>query len=84
MSAKSVGENTAAFRVTPVDSEQCGRIIEHTSDCLDHAARELDTSFEPVAVYFNLRGRSAGMYCVDGHDRFIRYNPWLFARDLAP
>ncbi len=66
--------------ITPIDGGQRRRVEERTRDCLDIAGRELHREFASIPVLFDLKGRSAGMYRVNGNRRVIRYNPWLFAR----
>jgi SprT protein len=36
--------------------------------------------FDPVQVLFDLGGETAGMFKVVGRRRWIRYNPWIFAK----
>lgn len=66
--------------ITPIGSEQREQVVARTQEYLEHAGRELGRNFAAIAVSFGLSGRSAGMYCVHGDSRIIRYNPWLFAR----
>jgi SprT protein len=35
---------------------------------------------QPIPVFFDLRGRAAGMYRVARREAIIRYNPYIFAR----
>lgn len=66
--------------ITPIDNGRREKVVACTRDYLDIAGRELNRTFTSIPVRFDLRGRSAGMYRVDGGERVIRYNPWLFAR----
>lgn len=68
--------------VTPLDATRRQRIVAATAQCLEQAGRELGRAFPLPPIRFDLRGRSAGMYRVQGGDRVIRYNPWVFARDI--
>lgn len=40
----------------------------------------LERRFETIPVLFDLKGRTAGMFKAHGRRRWIRYNPWIFAR----
>lgn len=66
--------------ITPIGIEQRRQAVARTQEYLEYAGRKLNRDFATIAVSFDLSGRSAGMYCVHGDKRVIRYNPWLFAR----
>lgn len=66
--------------VMPLDSEQQEQILSATEACLYQVAVELERTFDPIPVYFDLKGRAAGMYKVKKSQRMIRYNPHIFAR----
>ena len=65
--------------ITPIDNSQRQQVVEHTNHIVDLAAGLFDLSLPAIAVRFDLRGRSAGMYKAQGSERLIRYNPWVFA-----
>lgn len=44
------------------------------------AERHFERPFERIPVLFDLRGQSAGMFKRVGERRWIRYNPWIFAK----
>lgn len=66
--------------VMPLDSEQQEQVLSATETCLYQAGVVLERTFEPIPVYFDLKGRAAGMYRVKKSQRMIRYNPYIFAR----
>ncbi|MEW5757478.1 MAG: SprT-like domain-containing protein [Pseudomonadota bacterium] len=66
--------------IAPIDAEQQQRVRIATYDYIQLAGRLFNRCFPPIDVSFDLRGRSAGMYRVRRHERWIRYNPYLFAK----
>lgn len=66
--------------VMPLDSEQQEQVLSATETCLYQVGVVLERTFEPIPVYFDLKGRAAGMYKVKKSQRMIRYNPYIFAR----
>lgn len=63
-----------------LNSEQQEQVLSATESCLYQAGVVLERTFEPIPVYFDLKGRAAGMYKVKKSQRMIRYNPYIFAR----
>lgn len=66
--------------VMSLELEQKEQIIFATEACLYQASIILERSFQPIPVYFDLKGKAAGMYKVKQSQRMIRYNPYIFAR----
>jgi SprT protein len=66
--------------VQPLDARGRQQVREVTCACLRRAGEIYRRRFAPLPVRFDLRGRAAGMYRVCGGKRWIRYNPWIFAR----
>jgi SprT protein len=66
--------------IIPLESEQEQQIIAATDACLHQASTQLNYSFKPITVLFDLKGRAAGMYKVNKSRRVIRYNPYIFAK----
>ncbi len=66
--------------IQPIDERQRVNVTTATQQCVAHANKLLDTSFDEIPVRFDLRGRAAGMYRVVRGQRLIRYNPYLFAK----
>lgn len=60
--------------------EQQEQVLSATETCLYQAGIVLEHTFEPIPVYFDLKGRAAGMYKVKKSQRMIRYNPYIFTR----
>ena len=55
-------------------------VVEQTAYRIRQASELFGRKFAEIPVYFDLRGRSAGMYRVRLGDRAIRYNPVIFSR----
>lgn len=71
---------TTVAPITPLQQQQ---VREQTRLYLGRGNRLLDCSAPLPAIDFNLRGRAAGQFRVQGGRVCIRYNPWVFALDLA-
>lgn len=56
------------------------QIIDKTQYYIDTANRLLDQSCSPIAVKFDLRGKSSGMFVVKSNACLIRYNPVIFSQ----
>ncbi len=73
--------------IQPIDSTQQALVKSATLGFIHRATEHFQQAFAPLPVAFDLRGRSAGQFQVQGnrlrrHYR-IRYNPWVFAVDLT-
>ena len=66
--------------IEPIGIEQQHPVLAATDRYLSEAEQIFDRRFERIPVLFDLRGTSAGMYKVFGKRRWIRYNPWIFAK----
>jgi SprT protein len=66
--------------IIPIGTSDEERIREATVAYIEQARSLFERPFAPVAVSFDLTGRTAGMYKVDGRRRIIRYNPYIFAK----
>jgi len=66
--------------IQPIDEDQRRRVVVATDHWVERARQRFGRAFEPVPVRFDLRGRSAGMFRVEGRRRWIRYNPWIFGK----
>jgi SprT protein len=66
--------------ISPINRADQARVVEATADYIERAASHFGRRFATVPVLFDLKGRNAGMYRVRGRQRWIRYNPWLFAK----
>ena len=42
----------------------------------------LDIELAAIDVRFDLAGSAAGMYCYKAASRWLRFNPWVFAKDM--
>lgn len=66
--------------IEPIDCLQRRQVMTATHQCLAKAAEIMQREFVIIPVEFDLTGRAAGMYCVKNKRRWIRYNPYLFAK----
>ena len=66
--------------VEPIDAQQQQQVFDHTEHYLGEAERIFSRKFDRIPVLFDLRGLTAGMYKVQGRRRWLRYNPWIFAK----
>ncbi len=66
--------------------DQCEQVRRLTRETVQKAAQILGCLLPNIPVYFDLKGRGAGMYChrIRPERRcWIRYNPQVFAADFA-
>lgn len=70
--------------VLPIIPSQQQEVIEQTHYFIQLGNKLLGYSFGAIPVFFDLKGRAAGMYKVTGRrhrvQRRIRYNPWIFSK----
>jgi SprT protein len=69
-----------AGAVQPIGSARRSEVLYRTEAFICRAEAIFNRRFERVPVLFDLKGRSAGMFKILGKQRFIRYNPWIFAK----
>jgi len=67
-------------RIEPITARQEQQVLAATQACIEQASMLFRKRLKPIPVYFDLRGRSAGMYRLRGGHRSIRYNPYLFSK----
>ena len=66
--------------IEPIDGPQKRLVLERTEHYILTAQEDFSRKFAPLPVLFDLQGSTAGMYKVLGKRRWIRYNPWIFAK----
>jgi len=66
--------------VQPIGESEQGLVTEATERFIGEAEGIFSRRFERVPVTFDLSGTSAGMFKAYGRQRWIRYNPWIFAK----
>lgn len=69
--------------IEPLNSACQNEVRECTRRYIQQAADYYQTPFQPIEVLFDLKGRAAGMYRRQGKRRWIRYNPYIFAKYFA-
>lgn len=75
---------SSAPNILPIDEAIQLRVTKEVERYIDYAQQVFAQQFQTLPVRFDLKGRAAGMYCVKGRldqlQRYIRFNPWLFAK----
>jgi SprT protein len=66
--------------VKPINDRQQQKVIATTRHYIARAAEIMQCKLTTIAVEFDLKGLAAGMYCVRAGQRWIRYNPYIFAK----
>jgi len=66
--------------IDPITPGQQQQVIERTSDLLQQCQKHFGRAFKPIDVHFDLRGRSSGMYVLKHKQRYLRFNPFIFAK----
>ncbi len=69
--------------VTPISNHQQLQVKLETLRYIEQAATLFRRSFEPVDIIFNLKGMASGIFCSNGTQTMIRYNPYIFAKHYA-
>ena len=66
--------------IIPIESDLQSQVVARTHHYVDLASKIFNHAFPVIPVNFKLTGRAAGMYHVQRSKRFIRYNPYIFAK----
>ncbi|MDH5484809.1 MAG: SprT-like domain-containing protein [Gammaproteobacteria bacterium] len=66
--------------IQPIDQQQQLEVIQRVDYYLQRAAEIYQQDFSAIPVYFDLKGRAAGMYLLQRQQRWIRFNPYIFSR----
>lgn len=69
--------------IEPIDPEQQAVVVNSTRQYIALAGELFGREFQVIPINFNLTGRAAGMYHVNRHERYIRYNPYIFSKYFA-
>ena len=69
--------------IEPITGEQELEVRDHSLRYIALAEEVFERRFERIPVHFDLRGRAAGMFKVDGSGRWVRFNPWIFSKYYA-
>lgn len=76
----SMTDKSSIVTVDPIGVELQQQVVATTNDYIQLGAEHFGRAFSEIPVRFDLKGRAAGMYRVHNRQRFIRYNPYLFAK----
>lgn len=74
------GNQSINMRVEAINKAQQGQVIAETNHCITRAAEHFERTFSELPIYFDLRGKAAGMYRLKNGERHIRYNPYILGR----
>jgi SprT protein len=66
--------------IDPITQTQQQQVLDESVRYIKLAELKLQQAFPVIPVYFDLKGRAAGMYKVQAGNRLLRFNPYLFAR----
>lgn len=66
--------------VEPITHSQQQSVLNEAVRYIRLAEKKLQQAFPIIPVYFDLKGRAAGMYKVQAGQRQLRFNPYLFSR----
>ena len=66
--------------IQPITEEQQALVRNRSHELIRLAAGDLGKKVPEIEIKFDLSGRSAGMYCSQRRERWIRYNPYIFAK----
>ncbi|MDH5473190.1 MAG: SprT-like domain-containing protein [Gammaproteobacteria bacterium] len=66
--------------LSPISSKQQMQVLEKTESYIQMAAAIFKRTIVSIPVYFDLKGRAAGMYISEHKHHYIRYNPYIFAK----
>lgn len=66
--------------IQPISKDQQTLVLSRSHELIQLAAYELGKKIREIEIKFDLSGRSAGMYCSHRRKRWIRYNPYIFAK----
>ncbi len=65
-----------------LSSAQAQRVRERVALECERAAALLGIELPPPDVKLDLSGTTAGMFCRQGSNEWLRFNPWLFAKEF--
>lgn len=66
--------------IAPIEEHQRQQVISSTRAFIDQAGQIFGISLPVIPVHFDLKGCAAGMFCVRSGRKWIRYNPYIFAK----
>lgn len=66
--------------IEPINDRQKLEVIQQTEQLLRMLEKKYDCQLPSIPQKFDLKGRASGMYVVRNHERYFRYNPYLFAK----
>jgi SprT protein len=69
--------------INPITSAQQQQVIVRVTELLQQCHQHFNHAFQPIDIRFDLRGRTSGMYVVKNKQRYLRFNPFIFAKYFA-
>lgn len=66
--------------LAPISIKQQKQVIQKTYSYIQMAADNFSCNIASIPVYFDLKGRASGMYVTEHKKKYIRYNPYIFAK----
>lgn len=66
--------------LSPITLQQQQQVLQKTASYIHLAVDIYNKNIGQIPVYFDLKGRAAGMYVSEHKNQYIRYNPYIFAK----
>ena len=66
--------------IEPISEQQQAEVEAESLRYIALAEKIFARGFQRIPIHFDLRGRAAGMFKVDGTRRWVRFNPWIFSK----
>ncbi|MCW8853750.1 MAG: SprT-like domain-containing protein [Gammaproteobacteria bacterium] len=66
--------------LSPITLQQQKQVLQKTQSFIHFAAETYNKKISNIPIYFDLKGRAAGMYVSEHKNQYIRYNPYIFAK----
>ena len=66
--------------IEPIGKRQQNEVVSATAKYIEQAQSLFSTDFKQIPIYFDLKGKAAGVYMAKKNEPAIRYNPYLFAK----
>ncbi|MBL1278592.1 MAG: SprT-like domain-containing protein [Ectothiorhodospiraceae bacterium] len=66
--------------IAPITLSQQQQVTDRVANLLVQCEALFDVSLKPIDSRFDLRGRTSGMYVIKHRQRYLRFNPFIFAK----
>lgn len=66
--------------IEPINLHQQQQVIDRVAELLLQCEKKFARPFKTINIYFDLSGRTSGMYVVRNKQKYLRFNPFIFAK----